>query len=1114
MAFPLAFSLLLLTNASTITLLATDQTPFPPSSLLSLLSNSAAISLYHTNQSLPLPSSDIILDYSYTPDLSLKLLEAAKDSVIVGMYAAFPAKELRKRLAPEELASTVADYLQALNVTRLFLAVSASPFYIRFAEVIQTYSCLTFPQVVYLSAELAREEMENFIGRVLKPAGVPVIGLFVDEETGTQLPRALEEYQLIKSDYVFFLSDEAGWSVRAGEIHYVTDSAAVNATNRLEYEALVLRNRLNSLSLESTTRLFPTSLVSLQRGLPALITSSPANLPSLSFSPRLPTIEVSADFTAINYDGSRIPYIDITTRGISVAYSEANRRLDFLPNFQFVNNSVHFGGSKYDEAWAIAQILENRKRIGVAFHAFGFSTTVIPLNYLFAEMNISVPMTAIAISSSLSDPVAFPMFVRTLSSARVSVVVMINFAKLFRWRKVAIIYSDSIADKDFYEQFRGITEKNGIEITNSEPRRCIPQNLTEGQQQLNETLLEVLNSPTRILICAHVASHTITERLYDLGARVGDYMILITYGLSNAQFGGSDEVSMKRRSIIRGAMMVIDRHFSGTEGPRVKHLLQEIDGDKYDPVSCVHYDNAMLVAHSVDFMLARGMHYERGRELMKIMRTTRFNGCGGIIQIDPGSNDRRPGDYSVLNAHINETTGKLELVEAAIYSPSKIQLFTFLPTLQFPDGSTTGFPDSWLPDPDCPYLSKDIRNFPAGKVLGIVICFLYFGFAVILFLLIWLKTSLPGPRQLIHRVRKSYEDGLFEVLFLIESLQILILSPPLPVPILLTRFLHLLSFHLTAIFHFSHGVFWGIESALFVVVVLYIVLGCVREYTANDSSFTTLADIICPVMTGPGLFPVSTTLLSVFICDKAVGPSYTASLLLKDCYETCWGGVHLGYALSTFFLLVIYTSFVVWTRLHRPHQFPDLHIKAFPAHTTAHTILQLGLVAGSVAVQPFYPLCYCVLYLGSVGGAAVWAWMRKGLNYARVDLWYRLVLLAGMLYGAMGLVSLQTHNFKPLFCQIVLLVGTLGLAVVLLVAQTCTKTYKSLLFRIKDDRYDIIKFAFTCGKRAAQHLQEFQAKRSLSKQSSPSIGRELNQPEAISPAQVLIEDAEARIPSN
>jgi len=64
----------------------------------------------------------------------------------------------------------------------------------------------------------------------------------------------------------------------------------------------------------------------------------------------------------------------------------------------------------------------------------------------------------------------------------------------------------------------------------------------------------------------------------------------------------------------------------------------------------------MLAVHAVDFLLARELHFEHGNELINVMRNTQFNGCQGVIQIEPGSNDRRPGDYSVMNVHLEGKT--------------------------------------------------------------------------------------------------------------------------------------------------------------------------------------------------------------------------------------------------------------------------------------------------------------------------------------------------------------------------------------------------------------------------------------------------------------------------
>jgi hypothetical protein len=167
-------------------------------------------------------------------------------------------------------------------------------------------------------------------------------------------------------------------------------------------------------------------------------------------------------------------------------------------------------------------------------------------------------------------------------------------------------------------------------------------------------------------------------------------------------------------------------------------------------------------------------------------------------------------------------------------------------------------------------------------------------------------------------------------------------------------------------------------------------------------------------------------------------------------------------------------------------------------------MLQTSLIAGTVALKPFSPLYYSILYCAGMSGIAIFTWIRKGFNYERVNLWYKLVTFAGSSYGIMGLFALKYSPISPFYWQIIVAAEGLALIIMLITAQTCIKKYKSLLFRVQDDRYDMIKFAFTCGKRANQHLQTFNSKRPSFYGAVCSDIRADSVADAIRPEQVLV----------
>lgn len=133
--------------------------------------------------------------------------------------------------------------------------------------------------------------MEQFVGRVLKPSGSTTAVLYVDEITGVTLIS-----QLNKEGFLYFVSDEAAWGLKEEGLLYFTDSAAVNATDRVSYEALVLTDRLNQLVAGCTSACTGTlgkleisiSLVNIANGKPMLVQSYSDRIIFLGNSTTLP----------------------------------------------------------------------------------------------------------------------------------------------------------------------------------------------------------------------------------------------------------------------------------------------------------------------------------------------------------------------------------------------------------------------------------------------------------------------------------------------------------------------------------------------------------------------------------------------------------------------------------------------------------------------------------------------------------------------------------------------------------------------------------------------------------------------------------------------------------
>jgi len=222
-------------------------------------------------------------------------------------------------------------------------------------------------------------------------------------------------------------------------------------------------------------------------------------------------------------------------------------------------------------------------------------------------------------------------------------------------------------------------------------------------------------------------------------------------------------------------------------------------------------------------------------------------------------------------------------------------------------------------------------------------------------------------------------------------------------------------------------------------------------------------------------------LLSTFVCDRATGPGFSDSFLAADCWERCWQGRHLSLAIVSAGLLCIYTPIAILSRPFWQDLHPGLHVKGSPMLLVAKAFMQLALIATFVSLRTTHPTWHAILYFCISGAYTVLIHFLRPYNYERLNLWERLSMLAVCYYALLGVLKTHTSSISDLYTTVSLAVALSLLLILGLFLQCLHPKYQSQLVRGKEDRYDIIKFAFTFGISAQRHLQAFQTKQRFSR---------------------------------
>lgn len=1006
------------TTALFVGLLASQFTPFSVSAVLAHLPwLPFQFSLRNVTSALDFPVwervPDLVFDYSYSLVLSEHLLESTSpEAVVICMYAGCPMQETAGRLTSQQYSSQLSQYMQAVNFHKAYLVAQCEGMYYEVAQ--RLLAEQDFCGYIYVSSQPGNDTIQDIIGKLFKPLGSKTAVFLVNGETAQSLLRALETFHVYTTGFAYIFTEEAAWNLHSEGVLYVTDSPTV-ASSKAAYEAALLWPQLVALQqvaaelfsnaeiptkvqilseFRKVFRPLPLSLVSINKGFSVFSGSAETLDPNIQFPGKsyqpptasLPVLSVSVDFEGLNSDGSVFPNASSLMRGYALAYNEVNSRSDLLPNHHFLNSTVSTGGQRFNITWATTQLERNRGTLGLALHPLGYGESTIGVYKALQRLDIDIAVSSTAVTTAL-DSTEYPRFYRTGSNSQQIAREVVHFFLYFEWKRTAVIYSNTPEDIEFYTQFRTLSIESGIEITNMEenPQLSLPLD----EEQVNQTIAAILASSVRIIVLAFPQNDLILERLYDLGAREGDYLIWLSSEPPTDLLSSNIESEQKRRNVLSGGMMVQDRYFIGKVGERVQTLLRNADGEGYKAVGCAMYDSGMVLAHAVDFMLARGMHFEVGSELMKTIRSVKLVGCTGLVQIQHNGNDRIPYQFSLLNVQHSASKDSLTWRPVALHSPTHPQVFSFTASLQFP-GHSPHFFDSWLKYGHCPYYSREVTDFPKGRMLGILLSGLFAIMATGITLLIWRGWWDVSISLLINRYPLSIEDALALICLPVEFVQILAMAPSLDIEEFLRNSWESTSFAWEDILNFSHGVFWAAEIACFILISLYIFIVLLKFLDLEGKlvfcglqKVQNLVDLLLPTYSNISYLPIASTLLSTFACYRSTGDHFTASFLNRDCFERCWTGTHLKFAVFAGLLLVIYVPIAVFTRPIWQEMQENLHVKILPFSLLVKTAFQSILVAVSVALKAYYPTLHAVAFLVLVFAYFSFISLLKPYNYDR-----------------------------------------------------------------------------------------------------------------------------------
>ena len=129
--------------------------------------------------------------------------------------------------------------------------------------------------------------------------------------------------------------------------------------------------------------------------------------------------------------------------------------------------------------------------------------------------------------------------------------------------------------------------------------------------------------------------------------------------------------------------------------------------------------------------------------------------------------------------------------------------------------------------------------------------------------------------------------------------------------------------------------------------------------------------------------PIVNFLSKIFLCFHSTAEELSASFLNNDCYQDCWQGKHIPYAIVCSLGLLVYIPFALYTKPLWQEWQPLLHIRAQPFPLLLKSAFQVLLLSLHSVLSDKYSFAHGLCYLGVMSVYLLFTLQFPPFNYPR-----------------------------------------------------------------------------------------------------------------------------------
>jgi Receptor family ligand binding region len=613
---------------------------------------------------------------------------------------------------------------------------------------------LFFENKYYLPVDLNQSNFDFFIGRVIKASGFKQLvvngpGDFVDKIVSAVNNSLMYSYSGV------VIMTQGIWCRNFEKVLIVVEIGLEKTVSSTDYDVTATLNFITYISeyinskssyskdgllsylttiTENNYKKADFSIVNIINSEKKVIGTIKNNVVSINqsvlFPSGVPDNSAVKIPISINYNNPvgfpRATSVQFLQSGAILAASIINLSTSNLPNHELSLLYTSCGSEFFIEQLSYYCWSQNISSLGYYYISSIVQEVAIGEMSIFNTLNSKIPnIGGIITYSRLSNSTLYPMFVRVVTTVSTEAY-LTNFFNSFQWHQFVVIYTNTTTWASIYE---GVVNIVGSNLKNDPSKRMLPGGYNSSMfNDYKYVFQEIYDKGVRVafVLADYPDIFYIAEGLYDIGLRKGDLLALSTNLLSSYVNGLPDgEFKDKVVEILYGTLSSAGEEWIGEYGKAVKSEFIAQFGEPTEN-RCYSFDAMMLGVNALEYMVDRGVLYEDSELLIKAIRSQRFTGCSGTVNIMHNSNDRNGYLLGVYNLIFDKNSGTYIDKNIGRYYQDSVESLLFTSDIVWSDGTTVVPSDSRLTGLICPFENRKVQISYSGTLLLYVLLGIFF----------------------------------------------------------------------------------------------------------------------------------------------------------------------------------------------------------------------------------------------------------------------------------------------------------------------------------------------------------------------------------------------------